>query len=201
MDNRSSIRDLWPRETDDRPTSPPARDLRCGRRGRASRRGAVGASASRAQGPGDLPRRRQGRRRHGRGRRAALSRYARARPGAPDRHRHHPPRPWRADAADQGGRSRPSRARRSRAESRRRHAASGGGGDRGRSVAGAAVRRRFGELDRAGRRRFVRAEAAGEPRAAAFRRADRRDEYRAQASVADQGRPAGARRTAAPPKS
>ena len=69
-------------------------------------------------------------------------------------------------------------------------------GDRGRSAAGAAVRRRLRELDRAGRRRFVRAEAAGEPRAAAFGRADRRDEHRPQASVADQGRPAGPRRAA-----
>ena len=40
---------------------------------------------------------------------------------AADRHRHHPPRPWRADAADQGDRGRPSRARRSRAESRGGH--------------------------------------------------------------------------------
>ena len=39
----------------------------------------------------------------------------------------------------------------------------------------------------------IRAEAAGQPRAAALGRADRRDEYRAQASVAHQGRPAGAR--------
>ena len=43
--------------------------------------------------------------------------------GAAYRHRHHPPRPWRADAADQGGRGRPSRARRGRPEGRRRHAA------------------------------------------------------------------------------
>ncbi len=35
-------------------------------------------------------------------------------------------------------------------------------------------------------------------RAAALGRADRRDEYRPQASVADQGRPAGARRRSAP---
>ena len=70
-------------------------------------------------------------------------------------------------------------------------------GRRGRrSAAGAAVGRRLGELDRAGRRRIVRAEAAGDPGAVALGRADRRGQHRAQASVADQGRPAGARRPA-----
>ena len=39
---------------------------------------------------------------------------------AADRYRDHPPRPRRADAADQGGRSRPSGARRGRPEGRRR---------------------------------------------------------------------------------
>ena len=73
---------------------------------------------------GDLPRRRQGRRRDGGGGRAALSRHAHARSVAPDRHCHHPPRPRRADAADQGHRGRSSRARRGRAESRRRDACS-----------------------------------------------------------------------------
>ena len=72
----------------------------------------------------------------------------------------------------------------------------GRGRRRRRSAAGAVVRRRLGELDRAGRGRFVRAEAAGDPGAAALGRADRRDQHRPQASVADQGRPAGARRTA-----
>ena len=191
MDNQTSCPICSCRH--DRPAPPPACDLRCGRRGRASRRRAVGASAPGAERPGDLPRRRQGRGGDGGCGRTALSRRAWARPVAADRHRHHPPRPWRADAADQGHRGRPSRARRSRAESRRRYAASRGRGDRGRSAAGAVVRRRFGELDRAGRGRFVRAEAAGEPRAAAFGRADRRDEHRPQASVADQGRPAGPR--------
>ena len=66
--------------------------------------------------------------------------------------------------------------------------------DCGRSAAGAAVRRRLGELDRAGRGRFVRAEAAGDARAVALGRADRRGQHRSQAFVADQGRPAGARR-------
>ena len=69
--------------------------------------------------------------------------------------------------------------------------------DRRRSAAGAVVGRRLGELDRAGRRHLVRAETAGDAGAAALRRADRRDQHRAQASVADQGRPAGARRASA----
>ena len=42
------------------------------------------------------------------------------------------------------------------------------------------------------------AEAAGDPRAAAFGRADRRDQYRPKTSVADQGRPSRARRPARP---
>ena len=65
-----------------------------------------------------------------------------------------------------------------------------------RSPAGAAVGRRLGELDRAGRRHLVRAEATGDAGAAALGGADRRDQHRAQASVADQGRPARARREA-----
>ncbi len=47
----------------------------------------------------------------------------------------------------------------------------------------------------------LRAEAAGQSRAAALGRADRRDEHRPQASVADQGRPAGAARDSAPKSS
>ena len=99
----------------DRPTPSVARDFRCRGRRRASRCRAGCASAPRPQGQGDLSCRRQGRRRHGGRRRAALSRRARARSVAPDRHRHHPPRPWRADAADQGDRGRPSDAGRGRA--------------------------------------------------------------------------------------
>ena len=194
MDNLTS-RPSSPPCRHDRPASSPACDIRCGRRGRASRRRAVGASAPGAERQGDLSGRRQGRGCDGGCGRTALSRRAWARSVATDRHRHHPPRPWRADAADQGDRGRPPRARRSRAEGRRRHAATRGRGDRGRPAAGAALRRRFRELDRTGRGRFVRAEAAGEPRAAAFGRPDRRDEHRPQAPVADQGRPAGPRGT------
>ena len=73
---------------------------------------------ARAEGPRDLPCRRQGRRRDGRGGGAALSRRARTRPCAAVGDRDHPPRPWRADAADQGDRGRPSRARRGRIEGR-----------------------------------------------------------------------------------
>ena len=111
-------------------------------------------------------------------------------------HRDHPPRPRRADAADQGGRSRPSRSRRSRAEGRRGQPAARRGGRGRRSLAGAVVGRRLGELDRAGRRRVVCAEAAGDAGAAALGRADRRDQHGPEAFVADQGRPAGARRPA-----
>ena len=70
------------------------------------------------------------------------------------------------------------------------------GGRARRSPAGAVVGRRLRQLDRAGRWRLVRAKTAGQPRAAALGRADRRGEYRPKASVADQGRPAGPRRSA-----
>ena len=94
----------------DRPTSPAARDLRCGCRGRASRRRFLRRICRRARWQGDLPRRRQGRGRDGCRRRTALSRHARARSGTPQRPCHHAPRPWRADAPHQGDRGRPSRA-------------------------------------------------------------------------------------------
>ena len=44
----------------------------------------------------------------------------------------------------------------------------------------------------------LRAKAAGDPGAAALRRADRRDQYGPKTSVADQGRPSGARRPGVP---
>ncbi len=83
-------------------------------------------------------------------------------------HRHHPPRPRRADAADQGDRSRPSRARRGRAEGRGERLQLARAGRRRRSPAGAAVGRRLGQLDRAGRGRVVRAEATGDAGAVAL---------------------------------
>ena len=181
---------------DDRQTPPPPRDLRCRRRRRASRHRACRASAPRAERPGDLSGRRQGCGRDGRGRGAALSRRTWPCAIAADRHRNHPPRPWRADAADQGDRSRPSGARRGWTEGRGRQLATGAGGRCRRSPAGAAVGRRLRELDRAGRRGVVRAEAAGDPGVVALRRADRRGQYCSQASVTDQGRPARARREA-----
>ena len=150
------------------------------------------------KGKGDLPRRRQGRGRDGRGRGAALPRRARNGAVAAHRHRHHAPRPWRSDAADQGDRGRTSGARRGGPQGRRRQLEAGRGGDRGRSAAGAAVRRRLRQLDRAGRWHQLRAKAAGDPGAAALRRADRRDQYGAKTSVADQGRPSGARRPGVP---
>ena len=63
----------------------------------------------------------------------------------------------------------------------------------GRSGAGAAVRRRVGQLDRAGRRAHARRQAGGDAGAAALRRQHRRDQHGAQASLAHQGRPARAR--------
>ena len=180
----------------DRQTPPPARDLRRRRRRRASRRGAGGASAAPAEGPRDLPCRRQGRGRHGGGGGAALSRQARPRPLAAFGGRDHAPRPRRADAADQGDRGRPSRARRGRIEGRGGEPATRRRCRCRRSVAGAFVRRRLRQLDRAGCGRILCAEAAGDARAVALGRADRRGQHRPQAFVADQGRPAGARREA-----
>ena len=114
-----------------------------------------------AEGPGDLPCRRQGARRRWPRRRSGIISTLSGLSRRGCRHRHHPPRPRRADAPDQGDRGRPSRARRSRPEGRRREAAAGRDSRRRRSAAGAAVGRRLGELDRAGRGRVVRAEAAG----------------------------------------
>ena len=68
------------------------------------------------------------------------------------------------------------------------------GGRSRRSAAGAALRRRLGELDRAGRRHHVRTKAEAHARIVALGRADRRSQHRPEASVADQGRAAGARR-------
>ena len=62
-----------------------------------------------------------------------------------------------------------------------------------RSRAGADVGRRLRQLDRAGGRHFVRGQAGGHARAAAFGREHRRDQYRAQTSLAHQRRTAGAR--------
>ncbi len=95
----------------DRPSSPAAFNLRCRGRGCTSRCRAGGPAPSGAEGTDDLPCRRQGRRRDGRRGGAALSRYARPRAVAAGWHRHHPPRPRRADPAHQGGRGRPPRAR------------------------------------------------------------------------------------------
>ena len=64
------------KESDDRQTPAAARDLRCRGRRRASRCRAVGASAPRAERPGDLSGRRQGRGRDGGSRGTALSRPA-----------------------------------------------------------------------------------------------------------------------------
>jgi glycerate 2-kinase len=61
---------------------------------------------------------------------------------------------------------------------------------RRRSRAGAPVRRRLGELDRAGPGHHARREAGGDPGAVAQRRRHRRDQLRAQASLPHQGRPA-----------
>ena len=116
-------------------------------------------------------------------------------PARADRHCDHPSRPRRADAAGSGVvEAAPSCARRGRTEGRRRHAASRRGSNRRRSPAGAAVGWRVGELDRAGRRHFIHAETTGDTGAVALRRADRRDQHRAQAFVAHQRWPAGARR-------
>src|SRR3979490_1873398 len=83
---------------------------------------------------------------------------------ATPRHGHGGPT-GRVRAADRGGRSRPSGTRRSRNEGRGGQFAAGTGRRRRRSLAGAAVGRRFGQLDRARRRRVVRAETAADPRA------------------------------------
>ena len=111
---------------------------------------------------------------------------------ATTRHGHGAP-----NAPDQGRRGRPSRARRSRAASRPEPtlglAAEATADDLLLALLSAGG---SAKLDRARRRRFVRAEAAGEPRLVAFGRADRRDEHRPQASVADQGRTTGPRRAA-----
>ena len=199
MDNRprlfsSQIPRSQSSQSNDRQTPSPACNLRRRRRRRASRRRAVGASETGAERPGDLSCRRQGRRGDGRGRGAALPRRTWPCAVALSGHRNHSPRPWRADTADQGDRSRSSGARRGRTERRGREFAAGAGRRCRRSPAGAVVGRRLRELDRAGCRRVVRAEAAGDAGVAALGRPDRRDQYRSQASVADQGRPARARR-------
>ena len=66
----------------------------------------------------------------------------------------------------------------------------------GRSRAGAAVGRRIGELDRAGRRIDARRQAGGDAGAAALGRQHRRDQHGAKTSLAHQGWPAGAASTA-----
>ena len=62
---------------------------------------------------------------------------------------------------------------------------------RRRSRAGAALRRRFGQLDRAGPRHHARREAGDDAGAAAQRRQYRRDQLRAQTSLPHQRRPPG----------
>ncbi len=188
MDNGAACCPSRIKASDDRQTPSAARDLRRRGRRRASRRRAVGASAPRTERPGDLSRRRQGGRGDGGGGGTTLSRPAWTCSVEAHGHRHDPPRSWCADAADQGGRGRPSGARRGRTEGRGGKPAPGRGRRCRRSPAGAAVGRRFGELDRTGSRRVVRAETADHPGAAALRRADRRGQHRAQAPVADQGR-------------
>src|SRR3984893_8753360 len=196
MDNRRSM--FQPRIpcSNERSTPRPARDLRRRRRRRPSRLRAFGASAPGAERPGDLPCRRQGSGRDGRGSGAALSRCPRTGPGPPLGERDHAPPPWRADAADQVDRSRPSRARRGRTEGRGGKFAACAGRRCQRSAAGAVVGRRLRELDRAGRRRLVRAETTGDAGAVTLGRAARRGQHRSPAFVADQGRPARAGRPA-----
>ena len=85
------------------------------------------------------------------------------------RPRRHAPRLWAADAAHSGDRGRPSGARTppaSRRPSGRSTLADAV--DAERSGAGAAVRRRVGQLDRAGRRADARGQAGGDAGAAAL---------------------------------
>ena len=65
-------------------------------------------------------------------------------------------------------------------------------GRHGRSRRGAAVRRRLGQLDRAGAGLTLAEKQDGDARAAAQRRQHRRDQHGAQTSFAHQRRPAGA---------
>jgi len=121
-------------------------------------------------------------------------------PGSARRRCDHPPRPWRADTTDQGDRSRPSSARRGRAEGRGKKVCNW------RRVAGADdlllvlfVGRRLRELDRAGGRRVVvpRRKQTGNTGAVALGRADRAEvNNRSQAPVAE-SRVAGFARAAA----
>ena len=102
----------------------------------------------------------------------------------------------RANATDQGDRSRPPGAGRSRAEGCGGKFATGADCRGRRSPAGAVVGRRFRELDSSGGRSVIRAEATDNPGTAALRRSHRRGQHRSQASFPDQGRPARARRPA-----
>ena len=77
---------------------------------------------------------------------------------------------------------------------RRAHAGTRAGRDQRRPGAGADLGRRLGQLDRAGAGPVACGEAGGDARAASLRRQHHRDEHRAKASVADQGRTAGAPR-------
>ena len=80
---------------------------------------------------------------------------------------------------------------RARARARRRRR-------RGRFRRGAPLRRRLGQLDRAGRGPHARREAGGDARAFAQRRQHRRDQHGPQAPLAHQGRPAGPPRPTGP---
>ncbi len=146
------------------------------------------APAAAARWPHHLSRRGQGRSRAGGCGGAALSRHARPAGGAPVRTCDDASRPQPRDPADRGDRSRASGSRCGEPARGGAIAATGARRHRGRPRAGAALRRRLGQLDRARGRRFAAAEAGYEPRPAPLRRVDRRDEHRAQTPLAHQGR-------------
>ena len=141
------------------------------------------ASARTAQGPNDCRRRGQGGGGDGGGGRKALARAAR---GAG----RHPRRPWRADEADSRRRGRTSEPGRGRHGGRGRNPGDDARPHERRSRARAHLRRRVGAAVAAGWPGHARRQAGDHPRAPQERRAHRRNEHRAQASLGDQGRKA-----------
>ena len=165
----------------------------CGRN-RAS--GGVPAApvAGGAARPCDYSGGRQSRRLDGRDRGELLSRYDASASRTHSRRRGSAAWLWPADPHRHHDRGRPSSAGCGRLEGGRACARTRRCCYRRRSGAGADVGRRIGQLDRAGERRFVCRQTGGDAGAAALRRAYRRDQHRAQTSLAHQGRAAGAPR-------
>ena len=147
--------------------------------------------------PADRAGRRQGRRRHDRGRRSGtISTAPVFRPEPPHRARRDAPRLWPADPASSDDRGRSSDARCRGLAAAERALALADARRRGRSRAGAAVGRRVRQLDRAGDGAYARRQAGGDARAAALGRQHRRDQHGAKASLPHQGRTARAARAA-----